>query len=216
MKKTIRREKDLKRVIFIFALLLCMLSLSFSVCAQEQNVTITDTQSDILDNTEALYTDFKYYIGEKIIPTLVGVVAGLIGLFGSVGVVKRAISSLRTASSELTEGTKSRQEKLDSERQELIFQIDALRDYAGEISQLKSEFEGLKNELGVLIKESHNVSRMVVLNTLGDDKAMRDGRGAKIYKLLEKSNQLLEQIGIKTDTYGRILDDCEETSGEEV
>lgn len=191
-----------------------MLSFTVSVGAQEQNVSDTDTPSDILESNEGENINFKGYIGEKIIPTAIGVLAGLIGLFGSVKAIKKSLSSLIGASDELVSSAKTRQSELDDECKDIISQLSLMRDEAREIIQMKAELDCFKNELDALIKEIHNVARMVTLGFLGDEKAIRDGRGAKIYKLLEKSNLHLDQIGIKTDTYGRILESEEVKNGE--
>lgn len=205
----------MKRFIFILSMLLCFSLLTLCVSAEEKNVENTDTSEGILESIEGESFDFKGYIGEKIIPMLFGVVTGLIGLLGSVKIVKRAVGSLVSSSGSLLDASSKNKEEFDEEKREIKLQLDRIINEACDISQTRALIEELKRELSVVIKESHNMSRMIALTTLGDESKIKDGRGAIAYKLLEKSSQMLNQIGIETDEYERILEKSEVTEGEQ-
>ena len=205
----------MKRFIFILSMLLCFSLLTLCVSAEEKNVENTDTSEGILESIEGESFDFKGYIGEKIIPMLFGVVTGLIGLLGSVKIVKRAVGSLVNSSGSLLDASSKNKEEFDKEKREIKLQLDRIINEACDISQTRALIEELKRELSVVIKESHNMSRMIALTTLGDESKIKDGRGAIAYKLLEKSSQMLNQIGIETDEYERILEKSEVTEGEQ-
>ncbi|MBQ7353277.1 MAG: hypothetical protein IJW54_04650 [Clostridia bacterium] len=204
----------MKRFIFILSMILCFSLLTLCVSAEEQNMESLDTSEVILENSEGEGINLKGYIGEKIIPTLFGVVTGLIGLIGSVKIVKRAVGSLVSSSGVLLDASSRNKEEFDKEKKEIKLQLDRIKNEACEISQARDLIDELKRELSVVIKESHNMSRMIALTTLGDENAIKDGRGAMVYKLLEKSSQMLNQLGIETDEYERILEKSEVDEGE--
>lgn len=199
----------MKRFIFILSMLLCFSFLTLCVNAEEQNVENLDTSEAILENSESEGFDFKGYIGEKIIPVIFGVATGLIGLIGSVKIVKRAVGSLVSSSGLLLDESSRNKKEFEEEKREIKLQLDRIKNEAFEISQAKDLIDELKKELSVVIKESHNMSRMIALTTLGDENAIKDGRGAMVHKLLEKSSQMLNQLGIETDEYERILEKSE-------
>lgn len=203
----------MKRAIFIFILALCLVTLAFSVSATEVSEEKTDTSTSVLAESIEDF-DIKGYVTEKLLPILISAFSGITGLIGAAVVIKKSVGSMRDTSCSITEIINNRELGLEDEVEEMNRELDEIRNHGAEILALKSSLQDLRNELSTLIMESHNMARMVTLGFMGDERAMRDGRATKIYKLLEKNNQLLDELGIKTDTYGRILKENEVAESE--
>lgn len=203
----------MKRLIFTLSLILCFAIFTVGASASQVENEITDTSEGIL-TTNPKEFDLKAYVGEKLLPILVSAFSGLIGLISSVCLIKNAIKGLSNKADTLKNSVSESENKLKQDIGRVACEIEKIKSYSDEIAKTKDSVIKLNDELCALIKESHNMSRMVALGFMGDEKAMRDGRATKIFKLLEKSNDLLGTLGIKTDTYGRILDKNEVIEGE--
>ena len=201
----------MKKIIFILAISLLLSLLTLTAYAQEVK---EENNGEIITTGEGAELSIKDYITEKILPILVSSVSGIVGLISCCVLVKRSANGLGNRVNTALSRTKGIEDECKKEVTKISNQLLEIKDEGEKIVALGKTIESLKNELNALIMECHNVARMVTLGAMGDERAMRDGRASKILKLLEKNGQMLEQIGVKTDTYGRILEKNEVNEGE--
>ena len=201
----------MKKIIFILAISLLLSLLTLTAYAQEVK---EENNGEIITTSEGAELSIKDYITEKILPVLVSSVSGIVGLISCCVLVKRSAKGLGNTVNTALSRTKGIEDECKKEVTKISNQLLEIKDEGEKIVALGKTMESLKNELNALIMECHNVARMVTLGAMGDERAMRDGRASKILKLLEKNGQMLEQIGVKTDTYGRILEKNEVNDGE--
>ena len=166
----------MKKILSLIFCILVIFSLTCVVFAESEETKINEE----VNEKEELAT----YIKEEIIPIVVGVITSVVALLGMIGSIKRALYSLKDTKSTLEMAHGTFKDELEKIKITFGDELENIKDELEGVPELKERFENLSEDIVSITGELEKIMQILALAYSSDEKLVRCGKAAKMYRLI--------------------------------